>query len=321
MSTTGWQADRVVPGAFSAAARQAPWDKEYVWRRLQSQYKFDPPSAEVWKGYEKLLDYDVNAMIRAIPDIHDDDDGVQRLAERICDIDVEQCAAQADYLATLDRAEAAERMWRRALAESKDQIALSNNLGRYVGLLLDHGQVDEALRVARLAADVYSAVGLFTLAVAYERLGRFDDAAREYAKITERYESKERENTFYVRYRQRHGGDRFQREVELATAELFPKGLLRKAAAVFQHEGHRGGVFLGEGRLPERLRRVGLRYEDFLVAIDGFAVENDAQMNAVLTFTDDPTLTAIVFRHGPVLELKGPYHRWGYGLVTAKPSG
>jgi hypothetical protein len=190
-----------------------------------------------------------------------------------------------------------------------------------VGLLLDRGEVDQALRIAHLAADVYSSVGLFTLAYAYERLGRFDDAAREHAKITQRYRSKHWENTFYVRYRHRYGGDRFRQEVDRAMAELFPKGLLRKSLAVFQQEGHRGGVPLQVETLQEHVRRVGLRIEDFVVAIDEFAVENDAQMNAVLTFTDDPTLTAIVFRRPSFIEVKGRYHRWRYNPVTAKPPG
>jgi hypothetical protein len=69
----------------------------------------------------------------------------------------------------------------------------------------------------------------------------------------------------------------------------------------------------------ELLRRVGLKKMDFLVALDGFAVENRTQMDAVLTFTDEPTLTAIVFRRPSFIEVKGRYHRWKYDLVTAKP--
>jgi tetratricopeptide (TPR) repeat protein len=320
MPPSAWEASpRTYAGLRREAGRRAPWNQYHIQANLIAEYKGEPPSAAVLKAYEKLLDYDLYAMGAVVFELHDDDDQVQRLSERICDLDVEQCGNYAAYLAILGRDAPAERLWKRALAGARDQITLSNQLGGYVNLLLDRGETAEALRIARRAADVYSGGGLATLALAYERLGRFDDAAREYAKITRRYEDKVPENTFYVRHRQRYGGNAFGRETALAMAELFPKGLLRKALAVFQREGHRGGVGLFQAQLTEPLRRAGLRQEDFLVALDGFAVENQTQMDAVLTFTDEPTLTAIVFRRPSFIEVKGRYHRWKYGLVTGKP--
>jgi tetratricopeptide (TPR) repeat protein len=308
---------------MEAARRRAPWSSERVWRFLMATYGPMPPTAEVLKAYEKLLGYNATAINSAIATIHDaaDDDTLQQLAERLCEVDVETCAKSAERLAQLGRDEAAERMWKRALADARGAIGLSNSLGWYVNLLLDRGEEREALGVAQSAAQVYSAAGLFTLGNANERLGRFRDAAREYAKITKRYENSVPENTFYVRYRQRHGTDMFRQESDRATAALFPGGLVRKTLADFRREAPRDFVELRQpGELDERFRRAGLHQGDFLAAVDGFAIENRDQMVAALSFTDEPTLTAIVMRPGSgFIEVSGPYRRRKYGPVPRRP--
>ena len=308
---------------MEAARSRAPWSSERIWRFLVAAHGPMPPTAEVLKAYEKLLGYNAAAIKGAIATIHDtaDDDTLQQLAERLCEIDVESCGDSAQTLAQIGREEAAEKMWKRALADARGAIALSNTLGWYVNLLLDRGEEREALGVAQSAAQVYSAAGLFTLGNAYERLGRFREAAREYAKITKRYENPVPENTFYVRYRQRHGTDLFREESDRATAALFPGGLVRKTLADFRRESLRDFVELRQpGELDERFRRAGLRQGDFLVAVDGFAVANHDQMVAALSFTDEPTLTAIVMRAGSLFtEVSGPYRRWKYGPVAKRP--
>ena len=181
-------------------------------------------------------------------------------------------------------------------------------------------RLPKALKVARRAAEVYSAGGISTLAFALERLGRFEDAAKEYAKITERYGGKQDENTFFVRYGQRYHDQRFADQVQLATAALFPKGVVKRSLADFRQHGRSGAVAGRE--MDERLWRIGLRPMDLVVAVDGFAVENDKQMDAVLTFTDDPSLTLIVMRQGAPggdwVELAGPYRRLKYGPLKVR---
>jgi tetratricopeptide (TPR) repeat protein len=332
----GWLVESVVPGTgrlvagpwekgvpgsgavLSEASRRAPWVPVLAQRALLLTYQGEAPSAAVLAAYGKLLDYDVWAMRAAIEDLHGADDEVQALAERICESDVELCAPYADTVAQLGRAAVAEKMWRRGLAGAHDHITLSNFLAGYVELLLDRGDAREALRIARRAADVYSAGGLSTLALARERLQEFDEAARLYAAITERYEDKRRENAFFVRYRQRHEDPRFQEEARRATAELFPGGLVRRSLEDFKRAGHRGGVMFDARNLSEAWRRVGIRPGDFLVGLDGWAVEGRDQLDAVLSFADAPRVSVVVLRRGAgLIEFSGAYPRWKYGPVAA----
>lgn len=305
---------------LAAARRVAPWVPAYTNDWLTLKYRGDPPAQVVLDAYGKVLDYDVWAMRAAFPHLHGADDAAQALAERICASDVEQCAAYAEALLWRGRAAAAEQLWRTALAGARGRIALSNYLAPYVSLLLDRGDTSEALRLARFAADVYSAEGLFTLALAEERLGRPDQAAALYAAITERYESRRKENGFYIRHARRAAGGRFAEQARKALAEVFPSGLVRRTLEDFRRGTHGGGVALFE-RMDERWRRVGARPGDFLVGFDGYAVENDNQLGVLLTFDDEPQVTAVVRRGTQLLELSGAYPRLKYGPAAQPRPG
>ncbi len=327
-----WQTERAGGGdTVTQAARHAPW-LPVVAQYVVAQYGGNASTAVVTRAYGDLLDYDLWSMSAAITEIHDDDDTVQRLAERICAGDVERCAGYAEHLAALGRDEAAERMWKRALDGAGDSIPLSNQVHGYVNLLLNRGDVRKAVQIAGRAASVYSAGGLATLAFARERLGEYDEAARLYAAISKRYEDMSYENQFYLRYRQRHGGDRFAEKTRLAEAEVFPHGLIRKSLDDFKREGHQGGVFLGHGSIAVPLRRLGVRDNDFLVAFDGYAIGSREQRDAIASFTDAQTATAVVYRQGTAragrvpstagfVGLSGAYPRWNYGPVPGRPAG
>jgi len=279
------------------AARRAPWSPALAQTALLLTYHGEVPSAAVLEAYGKLLEYDVWAMRAAIADLHDADDTVQALAERACDSDVELCAGYAEHLSVLGRGAAAEKMWRRAVAGARDRITLSNSVGGYVEQLLDQGNTREALRIARLAANVYSAQGLFTLALARERLQEFDEAARLYAAITERYQDK-----------------RSRTSSSPATASGTPTAAWRRrrgarwpscSRTVWWGARWRTSGRPGTGAVSCRRTQPGRRLAedwrssgDFLVGLDGWAVGSWDQLNAIVTFTDEPRASVVVLRAG-----------------------
>jgi tetratricopeptide (TPR) repeat protein len=296
----------------------APWVPELAQSRLLVTYRQEPPTSAVLAAYGPLLEYDTSSMRAAIADIHDDDDSVERLSQRICSLNVELCADSAQNLVPLGRTAAAEALWKRALLEARDQIALSTQLTPYVGLLLDRGEINAALLVARRAAAVYSADGLFALAYAEERLGNFDEAIRVYTAIAERYDARDGANAFFVRYGQRHPDGRFSEEIRRATAELFPFGLNRRSLADLRKTGHRGG-FIAE-RQGTRSRRLGMRPGDFVVTVNGYEVRSWQQMDTVLSFDDAPPINVVVFRRGAgLVELSGSFQHLRYDAVSSGP--
>jgi tetratricopeptide (TPR) repeat protein len=308
---------------LSELARRAPWSRYLAWYLPPVRNRLTEVTAEMAReSHAKLLDYDINAMEYVSTLIVDDDDELQRLNEKMCGLYVEHCAHGAERLYYVGRDDAAERMWKRAVQSAEDRIALSNNLQRYVGLLLDRGDTTEALRLARVAAEVYSGGGLRTLGYAYERLGRFEEAAAQYAKITRRYGDPGTENAFYVRYRHRHGRDRFDQKSQLAFAEMFPRGLVKMTREDAEKRGLMG-VF--QHGLTPADHRVGLRERDQLVALDGYLVENEEQANLVWSLADGPAVTMVVRRQPhrgkpSWIELTGRRRRIGFGPVPRPPA-
>ena len=74
--------------------------------------------------------------------------------------------------------------------------------------------------------------------------------------------------------------------------------------------------------LNEAWRRIGLRRGDFLVGLDGWAVEGPDQLDAIVTFTDAPQVSVVVLRGGAgLIQLSGAYPRWKYGPVPTRSSG
>jgi tetratricopeptide (TPR) repeat protein len=314
-----WQAGLPLKEPHLAeTARRTPWDRylAYFIPSVQTRGVFSHASARA--SYARLLDYDVHAMRWVSTYIYDDDDELERMAVRICELDVEDCATQAERLFYVNRDVSAERLWKRALADAEDSIALSNRLRRYVSILLDRGDVDEALRVARWAAGVHSGSGLATLSYAYERLGRYEEAAAELARVTRRYGDRSVENAFYVRYAYRHGKDRFVEEARMAQAELFPGGLQQISIADVERTP-RTGVGLAAWEISAGEYRAGFRAQDIVYALDGLVVENRTQLDVLWSLSDGPGVTAIVRRRvgndWKYLELKGECRRTGHGPV------
>ena len=72
---------------------------------------------------------------------------------------------------------------------------------------------------------------------------------------------------------------------------------------------------LSAAKLDERHRRLGLRAGDRVVSLDGYRVRTEDQFYTVMSFRDDPTLVADVWRGGRLETARGQYPRYRYGPV------
>ena len=118
------QGDRSGP-TLDAAVAGAPWQTSMALTHAMRLYDQEPSTAVLLRAYDKVLEYDVPAILRMIPEIHDDDTAFEQLAERACELDFETCGESAEALATRSRDDAAMRLWKRS--EGGEQI---RSLGR-----------------------------------------------------------------------------------------------------------------------------------------------------------------------------------------------
>src|SRR5262249_14337316 len=88
-----WRGIPATKEALESAWQHAPWSSAVAELLLRTEYGLTPPPSELRRAYGRLLDYNLPAMAQVASAMHDDDDEVQRIAERICENDIEVCGS------------------------------------------------------------------------------------------------------------------------------------------------------------------------------------------------------------------------------------
>jgi hypothetical protein len=299
--------------AVDALHLLAPYQPTVSWLWAIRRFGENATAEEMASAYGPLLDYDVRVLRAASVRLARFGRDASVLHERACALEADECLAAGAYFAARGRDAEALRSYERAIAEARDRVGVANDVDWIVDYYLEHGREADARRVANVAAGTYSSAGLGTLARLLERMSRLDEAHGVYQKIRERYEASTMLDRFYVRQAQRTAGARYAAEAQAATARLFPGGLQKVTSATLPQPPRPEGIRVVEIEDLERLRAIGVRPDDILMAVDGYRVLNVDQWLTVRSFTDAPQISVIVFRGGGYLDLSGPYTRYKWG--------
>jgi hypothetical protein len=281
----------------------APRDHGIVRLYVRRRYYLAPPTpAEFDDAYGQLVEYDVTVMKERAALLPADREATRALLQRACDLDGDSCVDLGSYLAGQDLDDDAARAFQRAVDESRDRVALSNDVAWLVDYYLDHGQDERARVVARMAADVHSARGLAAMGRYSERRGDGQDAERHYKMVAERYGDQEYLQAFYVRADLRAPGGRFAAEADAARRSLFTEGMVGVTLPHVQGPPADGVRIV---RSLPRLERLGLEAGDVIVAVNGYRVQNRAQFDC-LRALDAREATVTVWHGGRYDEVKAP---------------
>ena len=90
------------------------------------------------------------------------------------------------YLAARHMDKEAAEAYENAIRGEADAVWVSNSCEWIVNYYADHGNMDRAMEIAKFAAEVYSFLGLETMAKLLERLNKPEEAEEYYKKIQER---------------------------------------------------------------------------------------------------------------------------------------
>jgi len=269
--------------------------------------------------YGPLAEYDLAVMKRLAWTRRADVATYRRLYEKIAAVAPLEYLTLGDYLVDVELDDEAAAAYEKAIAKASDRIAVSHSLLWLVGYYCDHARIDRAREVAQMVADVYSSGGLRSMGYFSERMGRYAEAETWYQKMIERYgeESRGSLENFYIRYARRVGNDRFSGQAAAALAKVFPAGLERVSLGELSSPPREEGVRIT--RDSQVLTGFGFVKDDLVVAINGYRVRNNRQYSLVWTFDDRPEATAIVWRQGRYVEVKGRLKRIAYGPIS-RPS-
>jgi hypothetical protein len=295
----------------------SPFDPGLVRIYVARKFGDKPNPKEVATLVGPLLEYDLSVMKWWAGLVEDDVAAYRQAYEPICRLDPDSCLTLAWYLADRDLDEAAVPAFERAVKEGRDRVGIVGLVGWLMDYYFDHQRPDDALKLARMGEEVYSAAGLRLMARLMERMGRYREAESYYKKIEERYDFDELINQFYVRYEQRIADGRYRAEAQEALRKLFPQGLQRATLADLGAAPAPGRGYFVTWKPSVPLARIGLKTRDVIVAMDGYRIDNRPQYETVLRFTDKRAVALIVWREGRFVELKGQMRRERYGPSAA----
>jgi hypothetical protein len=202
----------------------------------------------------------------------------------------------AEWLRIRGRDDEAADLDRKGIALAQDQVGVSNSVGDLVVYDMAHGKQDEAMQVAKNAADVGSGSGMETYMLLLAQLNRPDEAEKVGQEILSRYGSEEDVMHVYMRF-----PDHFPDDYKALLAKYFPEGLQQVTLASFSEPAHRGVLIPETNPLVEK---VGLHKGDVIVALDGYKVDSVTQYFMIRYKTDDPAMDFIVWRDTGYIEVK-----------------
>jgi tetratricopeptide (TPR) repeat protein len=232
--------------------------------------------------YKETADYDAWALRALLSGAQkwSKPDAYRRYGTQLCDLLVERCHELAAWLVEQKEDDAAAEIYRKWARGARDRVEVSNGIAWLVDYEFDHGRTQEALRLAREAAQVYSHSGLTLLASLLERTGDLAGAEAYYRKAWDRYQGSLELVFFYHKHRSE---PRLRAGIRRVERELFPDGLPRLAETP-PLEKPVDGVLITESS-PRQLE-AGLRIGQIIVGLDGYRVRNLREYNWIRWLND-----------------------------------
>jgi hypothetical protein len=173
-----------------------------------------------------------------------------------------------------------------------DAVALAADSGWLVDYYFRNNRNEEANQLAEQAAASGSANGLRIRGTMFERLGRLNDAERDFTVIAGSYQNPAPLLGFYFRRVEINHDLAYAQKWEKWRGETFARGLQPEAATM--NGTPKTGVFVYKD--SERSRRAGLRAGDIIVALEGWRVDNREQYYAINSFKDDSRMSLTLWR-------------------------
>ncbi len=294
-----------------AQAEMAPYHYELRFRLAQSRGgRISDVSLEVMEPvYRDLADYDswaLNALADAAQKYSHPDD-YRRYASRLCELTVESCYQLAHWLVERGETDEAAKVYRKWAAGARDRVSFANGVDWLVNYDYEHGRKDEAFRIAREAAAVYSADGLLTLARLLERTNDLTGAERSFRNVFDRYETA---TQYLIGFYRRHTDDpKLRPGMRKLEHEVLPDGFVRDLASSRVAPPIDGVLIKGSSPAVGEAK---LQAGNVIVALDGYRVQNLKQYNWVRFLApDDAPMNLTVWQVSRFIDVRAnPAHRW-----------
>jgi hypothetical protein len=259
----------------------------------------------------RFMDYDVSPfhMLRyAQPDFDLSDADLETIYRKEALLEPETYFALGQLLRKEGRDDDAAEADRKGAAQAFDHVLIANSVEPLVDYDLTHGKTDEALALAKSAADVYSEQGILTYIEILQKLNRLDEAETWAKNLQDRYDDNQALISLYAAH-----PDHFQNQADALKKKNFPEGQVSVSINSFSGPPAGGAVFTSINPL---LTNSGLETGDVIVALNSIKVENLSQYYYVRAQTSGNDMDLIVWHDHEYREIdvSPPDHRFGVGM-------
>jgi tetratricopeptide (TPR) repeat protein len=266
---------------FEAWRKLAPLKGTLALGLLHAQYGDDPTPEEAEAALSPMKDYNLPLAMRVADTEKDNPDQYAEAMKAVCAMDPQQYMELGRHLEDGGHYDAAAVAYQKGVDLAPDRVGVANEMEFLVKYYYDHGDRDRALKVAQMAADVYSYSGLAVLARLYLWMGKYPEALGMVKQMQDRYGGTDLGVVVYDTWAKDTGEAAAKTAADAGWKEYFPKGLEPvKLADMAQAPPPTDGVQLLEGGYF--LTHNGLDKGDVVVGINGQRVRNLSQYSLLL---------------------------------------
>ncbi len=288
----GYNVAAVPDARLELLARRMPYSFGVLEMCARRTHRTPATVAQFDQLYSSLVETDEDVMKRRAALLGDDTESLHEY-EKIAALDPDEWSSVAARLVEKGHDDEAAVAYQREMDEAYNRVHACNDAKWLVDYYVDKNNVEEARKVATMAAEVYCSAGLETMARFYESQKQYDDAERFYKKMVERYSEETELSAFYVRH-EKQGGGRFKALAAAGLKKLFPDGPERVKLSDFSGPPSDGVEVQSDS---ERSRRIGIAKGVIIGALDGYRVHSLHQYERVKALSRKPE-SALVYWDG-----------------------
>lgn len=196
-----------------------------------------------------------------------------------------------------------------------DSVLFANSCGFLVKQYVQQNRLKEAEELATEARATYSARGLETYAWLKETQKQWEEAAKTFKAIDERYEAGGVSRFVSYILRRKRDGEGFLPEYQSTLDGYFSHGLEKVALADLGQMAPAKGVTFS--KITKDLEKIGISPRDIIVGLDGYRVEKRDQYFAVRGMSDSADMVFLIWDGQGYSEIKAhqPGRRFGVDVL------
>ncbi len=280
-----------------------PYTKSLVTEWVLKKYGKNATADDYLKAYGNLIDYVPSTRAVAA-------DAAIKEPDKYIAIQAEAAKKQpfryfdlGSYCVLHNRPEQAAKFFEEGVKTSRDDVLTANKCDWLIRYKFDHGQKEEAEKLAMFAGEVYSSAGLESQARYYERVGEIKKAEETLRANAARYEDGGQSPLAAFLIRHANKDLRYKAESDKLVAEIFPEGLQKVQLGDFNTPPTDGVLITAGDKLwPESL----LVKDAVIVAVNGYRVHSKPQFHVARNMPNSEFLTAIAWDGKHYIEIHKP---------------